>query len=114
MLKKSYSLNKSVLGLYAPLQLPPHLLALYFYRVYIIKIIVIKLKFKCIFPNNHSLQRFCCASTEIMAFRLRITALDDLDPWCVEEGWYLLGSGSLVEWTYANQETTRRGCPRNP
>ena len=32
--KKSHSLNKSVLGLYAPLQLPPHLLALYFYSLY--------------------------------------------------------------------------------
>lgn len=32
--KKSHSLNKSVLGLYAPFQLPPHLLALYFYSLY--------------------------------------------------------------------------------
>lgn len=79
--------------------------------VYIIKIIVIKLKFKYIFPYSHSLQRFCCVSTEIMAFGLRITALDDLDPW--EELWCLLGSGSSVEWKYANQEK-KRGCSRNP
>ena len=59
MLKKSHSLNKCVLGL----RLPSNYHPIYWHSisiVYIIKIIVIKLKFKYIFTNNHSAEILLC------------------------------------------------------